>query len=213
MLNKEQILDLYKFNDNQLKLIEASQFKSQTSHKPARAIKVNKILLKFFNENHFKNKKILELGPGHFAFSIIARELGAKLKVIEIDKNFSLLGKSLGFEVESFDFLKNSEKILENNNIEGVWMKNTINGCLHNEIIIKTFINNITRIISRNNGWGFISTANKYNDNYKTSLVEAQEMQRYHFSKNGWLEINMDEITRRELSLHYNGGLIFKKNV
>src|SRR5262245_10573772 len=56
-----------------------------------------------FTRPMFAGRRVLEIGPGSYAFAMIARSLGAEVTVIEPHMIFASAGRALGFPVEECD--------------------------------------------------------------------------------------------------------------
>lgn len=89
-----------------------------------------------FSHEDFRGKEILELGPGHYAFALLARSLGARVVCIENDPTFAKLGRHLGFEIYERNFFDLTE-IQLSEKFDGLFVKGTFNACVapHREFI------------------------------------------------------------------------------
>ncbi len=84
-------------------LTEAAQ-KNYRRYKPARVIGAANVINDCFDRADFAGRRVLELGPGHYTFAIIARSLGAELVCVEKDPVLAEFGRRLGFDVVRLGF-------------------------------------------------------------------------------------------------------------
>lgn len=200
-------------------IIESTSFKSQTSYNFRRGRRMANIINDMFTTENFKGKRILELGPGHYAFALLAKSLGAEVFCIENDPSFAKLGRHLGFEVIEKNFF-DLEEIELDRNFDGLFVKGTFNACnVKQPEYIDRFVEKYTSLI-KSDGWGWFVTANKSstnasnigNDNY---VNERIELQREAFEKNGWdaRTIHAD-FDRPRYAMNYSGSrYLFTRNL
>ena len=210
-LNQEKVLEVCDVGKQGLDIIASTSFKSQQSFNLRRGLRIANILRDQFELKHFVGQKILELGPGHYAFALLARYLGAEVVCVERDPAFAQLGRHLGFEVLEMDFADLRVKDFEQP-FDGLWMKGSFNACVQkNESAIAEFVNRITELISPN-GWGWMVTVNKASaalDNAEEFAKSRIEIQRQSFEDAGWDVSLISDEERSRYALNYTGGLYY----
>lgn len=109
----------------------------------------------FWRIEQLRGKHILDIGPGLFPFSIIARELGATVVGIEFDLALADVGRKLGFEVytDNLDMLPEGKF----SNFDGVFLKGPFNPYRQTLYTLPEATQRIAATIHPN-GWGW--TAN-----------------------------------------------------
>jgi predicted RNA methylase len=210
-LNQEKVLEVCDVGKQGLDIIASTSFKSQQSFNLRRGLRIANILRDQFELKHFAGQKILEFGPGHYAFALLARYLGAEVVCVERDPAFAQLGRYLGFEVLEMDFADLNLKDFEQP-FDGLWMKGSFNACVQkNEAAIAEFVNRITELISPN-GWGWMVTVNKASaalDNAEEFAKSRIEIQRQAFAQAGWDVSLIGDSARPRYALNYTGGLYY----
>ena len=211
ILNREKVLEVCDVGERGREIIESTSFKSQQSYNPRRGLRVANILCDQFNISHFEGKKIIELGPGHYAFALLAQYLGAEVICIERDPTFVKLGRYLGFQVYEMDFADiDLDKFGQP--FDGLWMKGSFNACTYkNEDAISEFVNRITNLIAPD-GWGWMVTVNKTTvkvDNPEKFAQHRIEIQRQAFEAACWDISLIREEDRPRYALNYTGGLYY----
>lgn len=110
----------------------------------------------FWRIEQLKNKRILDIGPGLFPFSIIARELGAKVVAIEFDEALADVGRMIGFEVhtDNLDMLPEGKFV----DFDGVFLKGPFNPCRQRLDTLPQATQRIVETI-RTDAWGWIANS------------------------------------------------------
>ncbi len=210
-LNQDKVLEICDVGKQGLDIIASTSFKSQQSFNLRRGLRIANILRDQFELKHFAGQKILELGPGHYAFALLARYLGAEVVCVERDPAFAQLGRHLGFEVLEIDFADLSVKDFERP-FNGLWMKGSFNACVQkNDAAIAEFVNRITELISPN-GWGWMVTVNKASaalDNAEEFAKSRIDIQRKAFEQAGWDVSLIGDAARPRYALNYTGCLYY----
>lgn len=198
------------------RIIKNGDFRSQNEYNYRRAERVANIINDKFELEHFSGKRILEIGPGHYAFALIARELGAEVVCLERDPSFIKLGILLGFEVLEVDY---NELTLGyfNEKFDGLWIKGTFNACNYsNEVDIFRVAEALTSVI-KEGGWGWFAVVNKVQGNQNDSnhfLRERIDTQRRALEKNEWHATLIKDAERPIYSLKYSGSpYLYTKNI
>lgn len=116
-----------------------------------------RIVNDFFVETNFAGKRILDVGPGLYPFSILARELGAEVVAIEFDEALAAAGRALGFEVhtDNLDWLPDGEFT----GFDGVFLKGPFNACRQNVETIREATRRIDAVLQAD-GWGWVVNSN-----------------------------------------------------
>ncbi len=179
----------------------------QGSH---RGVRASNIINDFFNIEHFRGKRILEIGPGHYSFALLARHLGATVICVERDQVFVELGRYLGFEILDMNF---DDLTVDNvdREFDGLWMKGTFNACRSKDInSIYNFVKTLNETL-RPEGWSWCVTANKAGnlENEEEKKLFEENMinaQRDAFVQFGWNASSIDESDRKRYALKYAGA-------
>lgn len=111
-----------------------------------------KIINDFFTLDDLKGKRILDVGPGLYPFSILARELGATVVAIEFDEALAEVGKRMGFEVHTDDIDMLPEGKFTD--FDGIFLKGPFNACRQTFESLPKAANRITGTIHEK-GWGW----------------------------------------------------------
>lgn len=111
-----------------------------------------KIINDFFTLDDLKGKRILDVGPGLYPFSILARELGATVVAIEFDEALAEVGKRIGFEVhtDNIDMLPEGKFT----GYDGIFLKGPFNPCRQTFETLPKAVSRITGTIHEK-GWGW----------------------------------------------------------
>lgn len=200
-------------------IIDSTDFVSQSSYNYRRGRKIAKIIDDMFLPSHFEGKTLLELGPGHFAFALLARSLGANVVCIENDPNFAALGRHLGFEVIQENFFT-LEKIKLEKKFDGLFVKGTFNACnSKDDKSLNDFVRKYSSFLL-DDAWGWFVTVNKTGRsevgmNLNDFVEKRIEAQRNAFENNGWLAQPIPEdFDRRQHAMNYSGSkYLYTKNL
>lgn len=209
LITRKKALDTIFFNDEALDIISRSEFTTYNKFKPHRDIRVANILNDFFCIEHFKGKTVLELGPGHYGFAMLARSLGAEVICVERYPVHVELGINLGFEVLDIDFEKISLDTL-NRRVDGIWMKSAFNSCRFKNIeAINDFVRQMTEILTPD-GWGWAVTINKAGNlqGLEKERFEDERIlaQKESFERYGWKATPIIEEDRKRYAVSFAGS-------
>lgn len=194
-----------------------------TQYSPARAVRISNIINDQFELDHFRGKTILELGPGHYSFSMVARHLGARTLCVDRNPTLLELGRYLGFEVYDMDFYALTAETL-GRQVDGLWLKGAFNACYHPSVdTVDRFVEQLNELIDPA-GWGWSVTTNKPDERMIAQLGDEEKVRRYQqarieaqraaFVRYGWSATPILESDRRRYSLKHKGGLYyFTKNL
>lgn len=186
-----------------------------------RGIRTANIINDFFEADHFSDKRILEIGPGQYAFALLARTLGASVEALEYNPRKSDAGRELGFKVYNHDMHKLSQLGLSNS-FDGLWLKGTFNPILPPTptSAMRDFVGQMDDVL-RPGAWAWCCP-NIYDrtpgDHTPTSTEQkASDEQAQVFVDAGWdlIPIQEDDRVRYALkSLPYRGAkYIFVRNL
>lgn len=210
ILNRETVLKICDPGIEGMKIIDSTGFSSQQAFNKRRGLRASNILIDQFTLDCFKGKRILEFGPGHYSFALLARHLGADVVCVERDPAFVALGRYLEFDIQECDFSE-IRAHAPPNSFDGVWMKGSFNSCNHpsdNSII--DFVHMMTEPI-REGGWGWVTTVNKLpktdqGNDADVVLEHKINTQRDAFIDSGWDVSMIDDETRSQYALQYSGS-------
>ena len=213
LLDYSTVLKICDVGKEGIEIIEDTAFTSQNYFNESRGLKVASFINDHFEKNDFTGKRILELGPGHYSFAMIARYLGAIVTCVEKDKSFIKLGRKIGFDVHDIDFndldLKNFESPFD-----GLWIKGTFNACNYkSEDSILKFSETITSLV-KPDGWAFLTTVNKSADKNQSFVEQRISIQKNILKKLNWECTPIKSSHRKSYALNYSGSYYyFTKNI
>ncbi len=121
----------------------------------SRCVMTADILSVFFEPGHFAGRTVLEIGPGQYAFALLARSLGATVVCIERDPILIELGRYLGFRIIDQDMHSIPAVELENE-FDGIWMKGAFNPLSLEIPAIRKLVNKLVRW-SKPGGWFWVA--------------------------------------------------------
>ncbi len=217
LVHRKQVEDICFVGEEGVKILQATDFRSQTDYNPRRGARVANILNDYFEASDFRGKRILELGPGHYAFALLARHLGATVTCIEKDPQFIKLGQHLGIDVRDMDFNDLSLEALGEEPFDGVWAKGTFNSCNYgSEEEVAGFVKRITDLV-KPGGWRWFTVVNKTavaGAEGERFLKQRMDAQYRAFLDHGWTATPIPEIDRPLYALKYRGSpFLFSKNL
>lgn len=198
-------------------VIADSDSPSHTTFNPRRADKAANIINDFFEKEHFAGRTVVEFGPGHFSFALLARHLGATVVCVEYDPALAALGRHLGFEV----FETNLDVITRDffgRTFDGLWLKGCLNACrMPDDRSIQTLAAELTGFI-RPEGWGWLVPCNKgaapSGDDQLAFETHRVRVQTTAMVEAGWHGHDFDEATmRRYASAYKNAPHIFTRGL
>lgn len=210
LITQKEAVKVTAFDSEAVKITSKSTFTTHHRHGSHRGIRASNIINDFFNIEHFRGKRLLEIGPGHYSFALLARHLGATVICVERDQIFVELGRYFGFEILNMNF----DDLAVNNlgkKFDGLWMKGTFNACRSKDInSIYNFVETLTEILLPE-GWGWCVTANKAGNieneeekkRFEENMINAQ---RDAFVQFGWNASSIDENDRKRYALKYVGA-------
>jgi len=209
LLTHQQAIEASAFDDGAMKIIESSEFTTHNRYGTHRAVRAANIINDFFRPDQFRNATILELGPGHFGFALLARRLGATVICAEKYQPHVELGRHLGFKVLDVDFLAMTPEAVEQP-VDGLWMKGAFNACrFATDDEVSRVVQSFTRLLSPK-GWGWCVTVNKaaqLPDGEREVFEQRRiELQKQAFLDCGWEVWPIDEADRKRYALTYAGA-------
>lgn len=219
LLDDREVDGICDVGDEGRRIIDDTGFESQSSFNHRRGRRIANILNDMFEPDHFQGKKIIELGPGHYAFALLARHLGAEVVCIERDPSFVRLGRYLGFEVVDADFFSLSASKFDKP-FDGLFVKGTFNACVpRKDEELSEFVATLTKMLAED-GWGWFVTVNKANKAPDGQSVEGfikhrVGIQKEAFRANGWSAwAMMSDEDRRQYALNYANSLyLYTRNL
>lgn len=198
-------------------IISKSTYTTHDKMGDHRAVRASNIINDFFDPEHFQGKTILEFGPGHYSFAMLARELGANVICVDRDPVFVQLGWHLGFRVIEKDFHAVTPRDI-GVSIDGIWIKGAFNAArLGDRLKVEGFTRLLSQVLFPC-GWGWCVTVNRVNDQDSPEGARRLdgwiETQRQCFAEAGWLSTRIHEQDRRRYALKYSGSrYFFTKNL
>lgn len=215
-LTRDDSLRICSITDKQLEVVQTSSLASHRDYNPRRGIKVARALNQYFSCEMFDGKRIVEFGPGHYAFSLLARSLGAKVECVELDPALAELGRVLGFEVHEKSFDTVSDIGLEGK-FGGIWQKGCFNACrFPEETDMEEYVEEMTALID-DNGWGWVSTCNKasgLNADGEAFTKQRIELQQTYMKQHNWDLRPFEEEVGSKYAIKYaNSPVLFTKGL
>lgn len=216
LLDSSAVDKICHVGDQGVRLIQETAFKSQNDYNPRRGRRVANILNDWFEVENFAGKKLIELGPGHYAFALLARHLGADVVCVERDPSFVELGRHLGFRVLDVDFNDLSPETLPEH-FDGLWAKGTFNSAwAASDEAVRTFVSDKTSLLAPS-GWAWFTTVNKGDDDSQSSrdfVTHRMDVQRDAFIDCGWSTCPILDEERPLYALNYRGcPYVYFKNL
>lgn len=209
LITWERAIKACEFDTKALDLIRKSTYTTHNKPGSHRAVRASNIINDFFQSDHFFGKTILEFGPGHYSFALLARELGATVICVDRDPVFVELGRHLGFRVIDKDFHEIAPTDI-GRKVDGLWIKGAFNAArLGDAQKVQDFVSLLTRSLT-SEGWGWCVTVNrlKNQDSAEGSrrLASWIETQRQFFNSEGWQSSLIAESDRSRYALKYSGS-------
>jgi hypothetical protein len=198
------------FDQAGLDIIAKSTYTTHNRYSPHRAVRISNIVNDFFDRDHFQSKVVIEFGPGHYNFALVARYLGATVICVDRDPIFIELGRHLGFRVIGKDFYAVTPDDI-GAEVDGVWIKGAFNAArLGDKRKVAGFISFLNRIL-RPQGWGWCVTVNRVRDQdtdpaMMLRLKQWVECQRECFEEHGWRSSPIEQGDRKRYALSYSGS-------
>jgi len=204
-IDDNKIQEVTKFNNEQNALIAETGFKSQNQFNPRRATRAYEIIRTFFKKDDFYKKEVLELGPGHFAFSLLSRYLGASITCIELDDTFVKIGRAFGLNVLKEDFFNLN---LNHKKFDGIIIKGTVNFChFKTSEQADAWVSKLLSHLNKG-GWVFYCPVNKSNneqENYEEYIDNIINNQFKILKKNGFNAHDISIENKKKLACNYSG--------
>ena len=198
-------------------LITTSNSPSHTTFNGRRGVKVANIISDMFSPEHFENRTLVEFGPGHYSFAMLARHLGATVVCVEYDPSLVALGEYLGFEVHN----TNLDVITHDffgRKFDGLWLKGCFNACrLPDDRAVTRLVEELTGFLTPD-AWGWLVPCNKGKApaGEDQAAFEARRVtaQTQSFKELGWTANEFDNATmRRYASAYRNAPHIFTRGL
>ncbi|MBK1706879.1 FkbM family methyltransferase [Halochromatium glycolicum] len=208
LFDQQQVEKICDVGSVGLKIIEQTDFTSQKAFNRRRGIRIANILNDYFEITAFEGKKIVELGPGHYAFALLARHLGAEVVCVERDPQFISLGRHLGFEVLDMDFNDITSEAV-GGRCDGLWVKGTFNACNYrSDSEVEEFALRLTGLVQPA-GWAWLTVVNKTSlpgEEGKAFAAQRIEVQRRALMRAGWGAAPIRDEDRPLYALKYTGS-------
>jgi len=206
ILTRQRALDACAYPPEAIEIIDGSSYNPNHAHVGFhRHLRASNVINDFFDAEQFTGKRIVEFGPGHYSFAMLARELGATVICVERHEEHARLGRVLGFEVIEKDFADLTPEDF-GGQIDGLWMKGAFNACrMPNDQAIDDLVQLMTALLTPD-AWAWCVTVNMFGkedqpDNPK--VLRCVELQRAAFQKHGWNIEPIDESDRKRYAMSY----------
>lgn len=210
LIGRSDVLSACRYDAEATRIIETSSFTTHNRVGLHRHVRIGNILNDFFEPEDFRGKTILELGPGHYSFAMVARHLGARVICVERYEPHVALGRHLGFEVLDMDFRDVTPEAV-GAPVDGLFMKGAFNACaFKDEEGIDEFVRGLTALMGPE-AWGWCVTVNKAGgDESKEAFVDERiGAQRRAFKRHGWRATPIDEADRKRYAVSYAGARFY----
>lgn len=209
VVGREEALGSCVYPPRVVSIIEGSSYNSHHAHVGLhRHIRASNAVNDFFNTQDFAGKRIVEFGPGHYSFAMIARHLGAEVVCVERHEEHARLGRELGFRVIERDFADVTPEGL-GAPFDGLWMKGAFNACrMGGRDEIDALVDVMTGMLAPG-GWGCCVTVNMLSkDDVEDDprVADAVEAQRRAFDEAGWDVTPIREEDRKRYAMSYKGS-------
>ncbi len=179
-------------------------------------IHFQRILKRFFKNVNFKNKVVLDLGPGHYDFGELVRPLGARVINLELDPAVIELGRHKGFEVMEADLKDPSIYSNLPAKIDVLFCRGSINAGWfpHDATAHRNYLENMIGCMSENSvAW--VSPCNAPINNLSTeAFLKSVSEQAAIFKKNGFVKFSSNKWQCRQYGIWSTPPrLIYTKNL
>ncbi len=208
LLSPDAVLAACEYPAEAVEIIRGSTFTTHHRVGIHRHLRAANVLNDFFDREHFEDRRVVEFGPGHYSFAMLARALGAEVVCLERYDVHVRLGRALGFEVHDVDFRSLTPEHL-GGPVDGLWMKGAFNACqFASEHDVRAFVELQTRLI-RPEGWGWCVTVNMTPKDHPPDepfLQRRMEVQREAYADAGWDLLPIREDDRKRYAVSYQGS-------
>ncbi len=208
IITRQQALECCNYPPEAIEIIEGSTYNPNHGHVGLhRHIRAGNIINDFFKPSDFKGKRVVEFGPGHYSFAMLARELGAEVICVERHEEHARLGRVLGFKVVEKDF---DDVTLEDlgGPVDGLWMKGAFNACrMPSDESINDLAKRMTSFLNPE-GWAWSVTVNMLSKDDQPDdpeVLRCVEVQRQAFENAGWSIEPINEDDRKRYAMSYKG--------
>jgi hypothetical protein len=213
---KEARVPCFPINPDLAKLLvdvpeEAKAIAMQTSNRFSvmRGTRTAHLMNALLDWRLLQEKRILEIGPGQYAFAILARWLGARVVCVDSNATIAQFGRAIGFEVFEMDLSRVDVESL-GERFDGLWMKGAFNptGCSDHDRL-RSVAGRLNGLIA-DDGWGMIAPNGRQDAPQKYPGVAANVLaQRDAFVGLGWraLPISAEARDRCALKAKYYGSV------
>ncbi len=216
-ITPDEACKVCEFDDTALELTRGSASPSHTTLKPGRAIKAANAINDFFRPEHFRNKTLVEFGPGHYSFALLARHLGATVVCVEYDPALVAVGEYLGFEVHNTN-LDVITRDFFGRQFDGLWLKGCFNACrLPDDQAVTRLSEELDGFIVPG-GWGWLVPCNKgkapSGEDQEAFEARRVDTQTQAFAQLNWMAHNFDKPRmQRYASAYRNAPHIFTRGL
>ncbi|MBO6514337.1 MAG: sulfotransferase [Phycisphaerales bacterium] len=208
IITRQQALECCNYPPEAIEIIEGSTYNPNHGHVGLhRHIRAGNIINDFFKPSDFQGKRVVEFGPGHYSFAMLARELGAEVVCVERHEEHARLGRVLGFQVIEKDF---DDVTLDDlgGPVDGLWMKGAFNACrMPSDESIAALATRMTGFI-KPDGWAWCVTVNMLSKEdlpEDPEVLRCVEIQRQAFDDSGWTIEPINEDDRKRYAMSYKG--------
>jgi hypothetical protein len=203
----EEALAACEYNESALDIISESEYTTHNRVGIHRHLRAANIINDFLvSDTNLSGKRILELGPGHYSFAMIAKALGSEVVCVEKYTPHVRLGKALGFEVLEQDFEDLTSSTFSDK-FDGLWIKGCFNACrFSSDEEVFGFVDTLTSLLNPQ-AWGWCIPRNK-SSGKEADDAETQrgvDVQRKAFEAAGWDVEEIAESDRKRYGLTFSG--------
>ena len=198
-------------------IIKTSSSQSHTTFNHRRAGKAANVINDMFRREHFQNRTLVEFGPGHYIFAMLARHLGATVVCVEYDPALVALGEYLGFEVHNTN-LDVITRDFFGRTFDGLWLKGCFNACrLPDDRAVTRLTEELTGFLTPD-AWGWLVPCNKgkapVGEDQAAFEARRVSAQTQAFKELGWTANELDHATMRSYASAYrNAPHIFTRGL
>jgi predicted rRNA methylase YqxC with S4 and FtsJ domains len=227
LLSHKEALTNAVLDDDSIDILRSSS----NGYSTRRVLLTNNIINDFFMHVHFQGQEILDLGPGQYAFSLLARYLGGKVTAVDFNEPFITVGRKLNFRVIEHDMYKLNHNKL-GKYFDGLWLKGAfsiLGRDARGEEIIRDeeFINDVVyrlKSLLKTKGWAWVApnhnvikAKRKNSDDFVNEVLRMVEVQKDAFVNAGFSVYEIADADRKSYALHteaFSGSrYIFLRNL
>jgi len=155
----------------------------------------------FLPDEALQLKSVLDLGPGHYQFAELARDLGAIVSVVEHDAALAELGRHKNFNVFEGD-IKNSGALLQGEKYHGVFCKFSFSAYWFTTRSAQLSFAKSVKDVIEDGGWAWLAPWNGGLGMTSEHGSDPLEWQREAFESVGFSSVELSLAESKRFGVH-----------